>query len=389
MPTINGITASINTHDGALEEFDVDEFPGGVSCFIIAHSGQQFWLNYSIEHPIRAKAVSVEFHVDGHRIDTQFPLAVEGDGPPSVGPVKSSITSQYGKDDAGNVYRRDVFFTLVDKVKHKNPRSASALVAPETAGTIECKVYRAEKTGEWNGTISPDKLPVQGQGGPLRKKGVSHTARLGASIPAAKTVRYTFKNLDPEDEPFAFFRFYYRSKKFVQRSRLGNWSLSRPSSPVQIPRPLSRSLTRKSSLYQSLTRGKEFLADKLTSRQSESSELMRVTSPDPIRSSSSLTVTNIEATIQRLESDLALAGNNPEDAERVQILRSKLEQLKQDPVLQSKTPPKEPKGKDPEYRVVIEEEEGSSPKEKGSISDGRSTDLLGDSHNEPKAEASG
>lgn len=36
MPTINGITASINTHDGPLEEFDVDEFPGGVSCFIVA-----------------------------------------------------------------------------------------------------------------------------------------------------------------------------------------------------------------------------------------------------------------------------------------------------------------------------------------------------------------
>jgi hypothetical protein len=161
----------------------------------LCSSGQQFWLNYSIEHPIRAKAVSVEFHVDGHRIDTQFPLAVEGDGPPLVGPVKSSITSQYGKDDAGNVYRRDVFFTLVDKVKNKNPRSASALVAPETAGTIECKVYRAEKTGEWNGTISPGVLPVQGQGGSLRKKGVSHTARLGASIPAAKTVRFVLLSL--------------------------------------------------------------------------------------------------------------------------------------------------------------------------------------------------
>jgi hypothetical protein len=36
MPTINGITASINTHDGRLEEFDVDEFPGGVSCYIPA-----------------------------------------------------------------------------------------------------------------------------------------------------------------------------------------------------------------------------------------------------------------------------------------------------------------------------------------------------------------
>ncbi|KAF8253482.1 hypothetical protein K440DRAFT_625563 [Wilcoxina mikolae CBS 423.85] len=92
---------------------------------------------------------------------------------------------------------------------------------------------------------------------------------------------------------------------------------------------------------------------------------MRVTSPDPIPSSSSLAVTNIEA------------------------MRSKLEQLKQDPVLQSKTPPKEPKGKAPEYRVVIEEEGDSSPKEKGSVSDGRSTDILGDSHNEPKAEASG
>jgi hypothetical protein len=141
-------------------------------------------------------------------------------------------------------------------------------------------------------------------------------------------------------------------------------------------------------LYQSLTRGKDFLADKLTSRPSESSELERVASPDPIRSFSSLAASNIKANIQRLESDLALARSNLEDEERVQVLRGKLEQLKQSPLLQANTAPKEPKGKEPEYRVVIEEEEGSSPKERESVSGGRSTDILGDSHNEPKAEAS-
>ncbi|KAA8893106.1 hypothetical protein FN846DRAFT_896265 [Sphaerosporella brunnea] len=198
MPTINGITASIHTHDGKLEEYEVDEFPGGVSCYIAAHSGQQFWLNYNIDHPIRAKAVSVEFYVDGKRVDTQFPLAVEGDGPATVGPVQSSITSQYGKDEEGNVYRRDVFFTLMGKPKDatensSRPSSAAGTSSRETSGIIECKVFRAEKTGEWAGSITPDDIsgsvPVNKNS--LRRKGLTHTVRLGASIPAAKIIAYT------------------------------------------------------------------------------------------------------------------------------------------------------------------------------------------------------
>ena len=145
MPSLNGITVSIHTHDGQLEEFAVDEFPGGISCIIPAQSGQQFWLNYSIDQPIRAKAVSVEFDVDGNRIDTQFPLAAEGSEPPTVGPVRSSITSQYIKDDNDQVYRRDVFFTLAERLKGKGSKKAPASTS---LGTIECKVYRAEKTGE-------------------------------------------------------------------------------------------------------------------------------------------------------------------------------------------------------------------------------------------------
>jgi hypothetical protein len=306
MPIINGITASISTHDGQLEEFEVDEFPGGVSCYITAHSGQQFWLNYDIQHPIRAKAVSVEFHVDGHRVDTQFPLAPEGDGPVSVGPVQSSITSQYRKDETGNVYRRDVFFTLVDKVhQSRNPRRVDSKSSgyTEKAGTIECKVYRAEKTGEWDGAISPEDFSTvgQGAGGSVRPKGVSHRARLGANIPAAKTTRYTFRNLDPEDAPFAFFRFYYRSKKFIQRIR-GPWPLSRPSSPIQLPRPFSRNLTRGSSLYQSISKGKGFITEKLItpSRLGELSDSKRATTPKPILTKSPTADSTVESIIERL-----------------------------------------------------------------------------------------
>lgn len=119
-------------------------------------------------------------------MDTQFPLATKGEGPPSVGPMKSSITSQYGKDDAGNVYRRDVFFTLLDKEKGKDIGSKNALGA---TGTIECKVYRAEKLGEWPGAITPESITPGSHGGSLKKRGISHTVRLGASMPANKTVR--------------------------------------------------------------------------------------------------------------------------------------------------------------------------------------------------------
>jgi hypothetical protein len=315
--------------------------------------------------------VSVEFHADGKRVDTQFPLAVDEDGPATVGPVQSSITSQYGKEENGNVYRRDVFFTLVNKAKERssNSRSASAAgtASPEVSGIIECKVYRAEKTGEWIGSITPDDIPDDiPANNSLRRKGVTHTVRLGASIPAAKTVRYTFKNLDPGDAPFAHFRFFYRSKKFLQGSKIGSWSLSRPGSPI--PRPLSRSLARKSSLYQSLSKGKEFLAGKLSPR--------RAMSPEPMTSSTSLAApgsNNLDATIQRLEAEVA---KNPAESERIGHFCEKLQHLKnmasppqskgkrKEPGLEQKTAP----------RVVIAEPTPSTSKKDTSSSGGSGSD---------------
>jgi hypothetical protein len=329
MPTINGISASIATHDGQLEEFAVGEFPGGASCFIIAHSGQQFWLNYEIHHPIRAKALSVEFHVDGHRIDTQFPLAAEGDDRAMVGPVKSSITSQYKKDAAGNVYRRDIFFTLVDKVNNRNTRASATATGDSTltekAGMIECKIYRAEKIGEWDGVISPEAFPAGGEGEDAQPKGVSHRARLGADIPAVRTTRYTFQNLDAEDSPFAFFRFYYRSKKFIQRMRQIHRPLSRPSSPLQIPRSLSRNLSRQSSLYQSLSKGKGYLSGKLTSFQSEITDITPTTMLRSVLSKSSPADSTVQAAINILGAEYSAdESTKEEEAEKTKDLLDKL-----------------------------------------------------------------
>lgn len=298
MPSINGITASILTHDGPLEEFAVAEFPGGISCIIPAQSGQQFWLNYSIDQSIKAKGVSVEFEVDGNRIDTQFPLAIEGSDPPTVGPVSSSITSQYIKDDDDNVYRRDIFFTLAQRPKSKtsiNPANPSSL------GTIECKIYRAEKTGEWSGKISADGLNKAAE----VTKDISHQARLGENMPAVRTVRYTFKNIDEEENPYAFFRFYYRSVKYL---RLCGYATSMDTAfvhsheaiatsvpvtqattpvPSGIPRPAIRAVVRRSSLYNPLARGKGFMSGRKTpqpealERTKWPSLIRRLTSPPP------------------------------------------------------------------------------------------------------------
>ncbi|KAI5852018.1 hypothetical protein BZA05DRAFT_49748 [Tricharina praecox] len=347
-------------------------------------SGQQFWLNYSIDHPIRAKALSVEFHVDGNRVDTQFPIAADGDGPPKVGPVKSSITSQYGKDAAGNVYRRDVFFTLVEKDKNSSSRPSSAAGKDsqfESAGLIECKVFRAEKTGEWSGIINPDEIPDPVSVRQVyRRKGLSHGVRMGACIPAAKTVRYTFKNLDPEDAPYAFFRFYYRSKKFFCKLG-GSWSLTRPGSPIQgIPRPPSRGLSRKVSLYQSLSKGKEYLADRLSSR--------RAGSPDPSSLAVSTTNNNHESDeeeIHRLEAELGMClTKDVDDGAKLRMLRNRLKSLGTLP-----PPSREPadrvkksKGKEIEVHpdremhsgLHVHEPSSSVDKDTNSSSDGRNLD---------------
>ena len=198
----------------------------GTDGWLPAHqhsSGEQFWLKYSLDCPIQAKAVLVEFYADGHYIGAEGPMA-DGNGDsgdsglPTIRSVESSIRSQYGRDNSGKAYQREVFFSLVDAFwgggggggggggsgggssdgdgdKHKLSRSpANAL-----AGTVEVKVYRVEKTGEWNGAIVPCDIPPQLQpqqqlvrGGEMNEEGISHTVRLGASMPAEGNVRCEF-----------------------------------------------------------------------------------------------------------------------------------------------------------------------------------------------------
>ncbi|TGZ76224.1 hypothetical protein EX30DRAFT_345048 [Ascodesmis nigricans] len=260
MPSLNGISCGIYTHDGRLDEYAQSEIRGGLCCYVPARSGQQFWLTYRIEKPIRAKAMSIEFWVDGNRIDTQFPLASPSADPPSVGPIASTINSQYSKDERGTPHRRDIFFMLEEERVKQWPYwlLKGSAQNSDKMGTIECKVYRAEKTGVWEGTVSPEAIPATSAKKSMRSKGVSHRARLGAPMLAAKTTRYTFRNLDDENTPFAYFKFYYRSYKFLQINHIiyAHSDLARPVSPsdayrmpaaAEVPKSLSRKLSRRRS----------------------------------------------------------------------------------------------------------------------------------------------
>lgn len=154
--------------------------------------------------------------------------------------------------------------------------------------------------------------------------------------------RYAFKRLDRTDQPYVWFRFYYRSKEFIQRTCIGNWSLSQP---IQIPRPLRGSLTRKpSSLCRSLARGKGYLADRLSrSRRSESTVADAAIGLD----ASSFAVSRIEAMIQGLEEDLATVTSTYREV--LQTLHGKLDRFKRDAALQQR----QPEGKKPAGGTAI------------------------------------
>lgn len=82
----------------------------------------------------------------------------------------------------------------------------------------------------------------------------------------------------------------------------------------------------------------------------------------------------IEEQLQRLEQALGMPENAPEKSEQIQAVRSKLEQLKQTPVVQMH----DERRQEPEPSETIREETPSehavSP-----ISDGKSLDIMGDS----------
>lgn len=239
MPSINGITAFIETHDGALPELGHGEFSGGKSCYIPAQSGQQFWLHYIIHKPLPCKAASVEFYVDGQRIDAQFPTRRKHINYSTVGPVNSTIKSQYGRGTNSEgeeiAWRREVFFTLVKQsnIVKARCRTKSASESPLSEyGTIECKVFRSEISPEWAGGVTPDELCPPSRIKSLKRRHVSHVARLGVKMEAHSVKRFCVKSLDPEDAPFAWFKFYYRSRIcLMERFNLASFpELIRPSS---------------------------------------------------------------------------------------------------------------------------------------------------------------
>jgi hypothetical protein len=222
MPSINGITATIETHDGPLPEFGCSEFRGGKGCYIPAQSGQQFWLHYTIHKPIPCKAASVEFYVDGQRVDAQFPLPRKNTDNSTVGPIDSTIKSQYGRDiNADGVevaWRREIFFALIKPVKATKPRCkvkrTPTSAEAEQYGTIDCKIFRSEKSPEWAGAVTPEEFrSLSDATKTLKSRPLSHVSRLGVKMATSTSKRYCVKSLDPDDAPFAWFKFYYRSRQ--------------------------------------------------------------------------------------------------------------------------------------------------------------------------------
>jgi len=226
MPSINGIEAFIETHDGPLPEIGQGEFSGGLSCYIPAQSGQQFWLHYAILQPLSCEAASVEFYVDGQRIDAQFPSLEGGPGSPKIQPLDSKITSQYVQEahnrdgTPGKTWKRDVFFTLVKMVTN---RSAKGLMSQEQAlryGTIECRVYRGARLPDRTHAVSSGVFappPSELYRGFLKGRHITHVSRVGAKIETTPKRRHAVRSIDSEEAPFAWFKFHYRSREYLEK----------------------------------------------------------------------------------------------------------------------------------------------------------------------------
>lgn len=174
----------------------------------------------------------MEFYVDGQRVDAQFPIATKYIEYPTVGPINSTIKSQYGRstDNEGEEvsWRREVFFTLI---KPNNFVKACCTTKPPSDsgfseyGTIDCKVFRSERSPEWAGAVTPDEfLAPSGITKSLKRRHVSHVSRLGVRMEAHSAKRFCVKSLDPDDAPFAWFKFYYRSRsRLIQKFKLDSF----------------------------------------------------------------------------------------------------------------------------------------------------------------------
>lgn len=186
----------------------------------------------------------MEFYVDGQRIDAQFPTQRKFIDYPTIGPVNSTIKSQYGRgiNDNGEkvAWRREVFFALIGPGGFAEACTTKLASGSPLSkyGTIDCKVFRSEISPEWAGGVTPDEFCSPSM---IKVRHVSHVARLGAKLEAHSVKRFCVRSLDPDDAPFVWFKFFYRSRGcLMKKFKLPEVSLLRPNEVESVSRDLER-----------------------------------------------------------------------------------------------------------------------------------------------------
>jgi hypothetical protein len=228
------------------------------------------------------------------------------------------ITSRYvdesGNGELGGTWRREVFFTLVDQVKTKTPKALKDSEQAVKYGTIECRVYRAERTFEpvdetrTAEFISP---PLEIYKGCLKGRHISHASRLGAKIEIPQRRRYSVRSLDAEDSPFAWFKFHYRSRGYLEKK----FKLRAFPAPPYTPSELYRQLMKRCSDFWVDISG----VDGPVRAQEVHSD-----------SEPGSRVDTLDATIQELEEELVTAQEaGMQDAEQFVRLREQIRKLRE------------------------------------------------------------
>ncbi|KAF3212828.1 hypothetical protein TWF106_009686 [Orbilia oligospora] len=189
MPSLKGITCSIDIDGVRAEEFGTKVEGSTVTCSIVSQDDKPFSFNFDLSKSA-AERHDYSIYADGSLIKT------------ATTTHKTDVIRKSGLIVNGLLERREMRFSKLE------------------TGTLKVEIHRAEKRATKGRGSNHDKLSIKDvHEKSLKGRAVSHRTSLGAADYGPPSSLKT-KRLDPDDRPYVVFTFRYARKSYLQSEGL-------------------------------------------------------------------------------------------------------------------------------------------------------------------------
>ncbi|KAF3285411.1 hypothetical protein TWF970_010468 [Orbilia oligospora] len=203
MPSLKGITCSIDIDGVRAEEFGTEVEGSTVTCSIVSQDDKPFSFNFDFSKST-AERHDFSIYADGSIIKNVTTTHT------------TEVVRKSGLIVNGLLERREMRFSKLETIDQKLDEMETRANVLQNIGTLKVKIYRAEKRATKGRGSDHDKLSIKDvHEKSLKGRAVSHRTSLGAADYEPPSSLKT-KRLDPSDRPYVIFTFRYAKKSYLQ-----------------------------------------------------------------------------------------------------------------------------------------------------------------------------